>query len=135
MSSAGPAATSAAPTWANTTGPARPAVEDHRGTADRGMDELLAPVSTLDEPVKETIMRDVRAVGAKLRAVMIPLDRNVSLVYANHFDMTDIIRCMLPLLVYAPCTMADNLRMPAVDGLLHFNCEFLSVTHSNQSFE
>lgn len=75
MSSA-PSAT--APTWANTTGPSRPAVEDHRGVADGGMDELLAPVSTLDEPVKETIMRDVKAVGAKLRAVMIPLDRNVS---------------------------------------------------------
>jgi len=42
------------------------------------MDELLQPVSTLDEPVKETIMRDVRAVGAKLRAVLIPLDRSVS---------------------------------------------------------
>jgi hypothetical protein len=42
------------------------------------VDELLAPVSTLDEPVMETIMRDVRAVGAKLRAVLIPLDRNVS---------------------------------------------------------
>lgn len=77
--SAGPAATASAPTWANTTGPTtRPAVEDHRGTADGGMDELLAPVSTLDEPVKETIMRDVRAVGSKLRAVLIPLDRNVS---------------------------------------------------------
>ena len=72
--------TSASPAWANTSGPSRPAVEDHRGNveADGGMDELLAPVSTLDEPVKETIMRDVRAVGAKLRAVLIPLDRNVS---------------------------------------------------------
>ena len=45
------------------------------------MDELLAPVSTLDEPVMETIMRDVRAVGAKLRAVLIPLDRHVSVEY------------------------------------------------------
>ena len=42
------------------------------------MDELLALVCTLDEPVTETIMRDVRAVGAKLKAVLIPLDRNVS---------------------------------------------------------
>lgn len=41
------------------------------------MDELLPPVSTLDEPVMETIMRDVRAVGVKLKAVLIPLDRNV----------------------------------------------------------
>lgn len=75
----GSSATSAEPAWANTSGPSRPAIEDHRGTAD-GMDGLLAPVSTLDEPVKETIMRDVRAVGAKLRAVLIPLDRNVSRV-------------------------------------------------------
>ena len=78
MSSAAPNAASSAtaPTWANTSGPSRPAVEN-TGT-DGGMDELLAPVSTLDEPVRETIMRDVRAVGAKLRAVLIPLDRNVS---------------------------------------------------------
>ena len=90
MSSAGPNATAAAsasaPTWANTSGPSRPAVEDHRGNADGGMDELLAPVSTLDEPVKETIMRDVRAVGAKLRAVLIPLDRNVSTVCVLSFQ-------------------------------------------------
>ena len=86
MSSTGPTATASAtaPTWSNTSGPSRPAVEDHRGTADGGMDELLAPVSTLDEPVRETIMRDVRAVGAKLRAVLIPLDRNVS---SNLFAM------------------------------------------------
>ncbi|KAL7434871.1 hypothetical protein ACHAXM_004573 [Skeletonema potamos] len=74
---------SAAPTWANTSGPSRPAVEDHRGTSDGGTDELLAPVSTLDEPVKETIMRDVRAVGAKLRAVLIPLDRNSPFGYVG----------------------------------------------------
>lgn len=79
MSSAGnPSSSSAAsPTWANTSGPLRPSVEDHTG-GGTGMDELLQPVSTLDEPVKETIMRDVRAVGAKLRAVLIPLDRSVS---------------------------------------------------------
>jgi hypothetical protein len=47
-------------------------------TDDDGL--LLAPGSTLDEPVSETIMRDVRAVGAKLRAVLIPLDRTVSSV-------------------------------------------------------
>jgi len=36
---------------------------------------LLQPVSTLNEPIRETIMRDVRSVGAKLRVVMLPLDR------------------------------------------------------------
>lgn len=77
MSSAGNPSSAASPTWANTAGPLRPSVEDHTG-GGAGMDELLQPVSTLDEPVKETIMRDVRAVGAKLRAVLIPLDRSVS---------------------------------------------------------
>ena len=40
-------------------------------------DALFAPYSTLDEPVMETIMRDVRAVVAKLKVVMLPLDRAV----------------------------------------------------------
>ena len=66
---------SSGPSWTNTSAPNRPAPIEDQGT---GMDELLAPVSTLDEPVQETIMRDVRAVGAKLKAVLIPLDRNVS---------------------------------------------------------
>ena len=52
-SSAAPNASSpTAPSWANTSGPSRPAVEN-TGAADGGMDELLAPVSTLDEPVRE----------------------------------------------------------------------------------
>ena len=89
------ATASAAPAWANASSVSknRPvSVEDYRGSSSSstapppqstirggtGMDELLAPVSTLDEPVMETIMRDVRAVGAKLRAVLIPLDRHVS---------------------------------------------------------
>ena len=67
------------PQWTNTAA-ARPAVvEDHTGSSPAtGADELLEPYSTLDEPVRETIMRDVRAVGVKLRAVMMPLDRRVS---------------------------------------------------------
>jgi hypothetical protein len=47
------------------------------GNSSDVINELLTPVSTLDEPVGETIMRDVRAVGAKLRAVLMPLDRSV----------------------------------------------------------
>ena len=75
---------STAPTWTNTAAPdPRSApIEGHHGAASSssssGMDELLRPVSTLDEPVMETIMRDVRAVGAKLKAVLIPLGGNVS---------------------------------------------------------
>lgn len=40
--------------------------------------EFFAPLSTLDEPVRETIMRDVRAVASKLKVVMLPIDRSVS---------------------------------------------------------
>lgn len=38
---------------------------------------LFQPYSTLDEPVLDTIMRDVRAVVSKLKVVMLPLDRTV----------------------------------------------------------
>jgi protein YIPF6 len=44
---------------------------------------LFSAYSTLDEPVIETIMRDVRAVGAKLRIVLLPMDRTITpLTYA-----------------------------------------------------
>ena len=55
----------------------RVVANDGGGDSSDGINELLTPVSTLDEPVGETIMRDVRAVGAKLRAVLMPLDRSV----------------------------------------------------------
>jgi len=50
------------------------------GTGDANAHEnaLFQPYSTLDEPVRETILRDVRAVVAKLKVVMLPLDRTVS---------------------------------------------------------
>ena len=53
-------------------------------SADQHMAELFRPYSTLDEPVRETIMRDVRAVYAKLKIVLRPLDRrlNLSPVYS-----------------------------------------------------
>jgi len=37
--------------------------------------DLFRPYSTLDEPVRETILRDLRAVGAKLQVIMRPLDK------------------------------------------------------------
>jgi hypothetical protein len=40
--------------------------------------QFFAPLSTIDEPVRETIMRDVRAVASKLKVVMLPMDRTVS---------------------------------------------------------
>ena len=67
------------PQWTNTAAARPVVVEDHTGSSSSaGADELLEPYSTLDEPVRETVMRDVRAVGVKLRAVMMPLDRRVS---------------------------------------------------------
>jgi len=44
-------------------------------TAGAHENALFQPYSTLDEPVLETIMRDVRAVASKLKVVMLPLDR------------------------------------------------------------
>ena len=45
--------------------------------------EFFAPLSTLDEPVRETIMRDVRAVASKLKVVMLPIDRSVSTMHGT----------------------------------------------------
>ena len=69
----------AAPSWAQPQQAPAMAV-----TADQHMAELFRPYSTLDEPVRETIMRDVRAVYAKLKIVLRPLDRrlNLSPVYS-----------------------------------------------------
>jgi len=39
--------------------------------------ELFAPLSTLDEPIRETIMRDVRSVASKLKVVVLPMERSV----------------------------------------------------------
>lgn len=46
-------------------------------TAGAHENALFQPYSTLDEPVLETVMRDVRAVASKLKVVMLPLDRTV----------------------------------------------------------
>eukprot|EP00934_Nitzschia_sp_Nitz4_P006517 Nitzschia sp. Nitz4//scaffold23_size168460//91088//92117//NITZ4_002223-RA/size168460-augustus-gene-0.308-mRNA-1//-1//CDS//3329543647//6507//frame0 len=43
--------------------------------------EFFAPLSTLDEPVRETIMRDVHAVATKLKVVLLPMDRTVRSSY------------------------------------------------------
>jgi hypothetical protein len=58
------------PQWANP--------EPSRADAVMQEEEFFAPLSTLDEPVMETIMRDVRAVASKLKVVMLPMERNVS---------------------------------------------------------
>lgn len=64
------------PQWANPDG-----IPSHQQTVNQVStmeDEFFAPLSTLDEPVMETIMRDVRSVGRKLKVVLLPLDRSVS---------------------------------------------------------
>jgi hypothetical protein len=39
--------------------------------------DFFAPLSTLDEPVRETIMRDVRSVASKLKVVLLPMERSL----------------------------------------------------------
>lgn len=85
------ASTTPSPAWANPNGrPSQPPIEI---SDDLGANELMEPFSTLDEPVLETIMRDVRAVGSKLRIVMLPLDRNMhfgySIVEGNEGEVTE----------------------------------------------
>ena len=46
-------------------------------TTQQHENEFFAPLSTLDEPVMETIMRDVRSVGSKLKVVLLPMERSV----------------------------------------------------------
>jgi len=44
---------------------------------DQHESEFFAPLSTLDESVSETIMRDVRSVGSKLKVVLLPMERSL----------------------------------------------------------
>mmetsp|Transcript_13330 Transcript_13330/g.15283 ORF Transcript_13330/g.15283 Transcript_13330/m.15283 type:complete len:252 (+) Transcript_13330:81-836(+) len=67
---------SGAPAWAN---PTSSNLNNSIIISDEEVNNvLLEPYSTLDEPVLETILRDIRAVGLKLRIVMLPLDKNTS---------------------------------------------------------
>jgi hypothetical protein len=82
-----PTMASAAPAWANPDGsPMQQQQQQQQQTIISNEDVnniMLAPFSTLDEPVIETIMRDVRAVGTKLKVVMLPLDRNAPFGYTG----------------------------------------------------
>ena len=60
------------PSWANPDG------NPPQATMTGQESDFFAPLSTLDEPVRETIMRDVRSVVTKLKVVMLPLERTVS---------------------------------------------------------
>ncbi len=51
---------------------------DHSATTTGGDEGFLTqPYSTLDEPVRETIMRDVRSVASKIQVVLLPLKKAV----------------------------------------------------------
>jgi hypothetical protein len=66
----------AAPAWAdpaNRPPPAAPTAEQHE-------QELFSKYSTLNEPVCETIMRDVRGIVEKLKVVMMPMDYSHTLL-------------------------------------------------------
>jgi len=53
--------------------------------ANQHESEFFAPVSTLDEPVRETIMRDVRSVASKLKVVLLPMERSVCTIAAQKY--------------------------------------------------
>eukprot|EP00551_Chaetoceros_affinis_P003713 CAMPEP_0203650816 /NCGR_PEP_ID=MMETSP0088-20131115/25704_1 /ASSEMBLY_ACC=CAM_ASM_001087 /TAXON_ID=426623 /ORGANISM="Chaetoceros affinis, Strain CCMP159" /LENGTH=212 /DNA_ID=CAMNT_0050509723 /DNA_START=64 /DNA_END=699 /DNA_ORIENTATION=+ len=44
---------------------------------------LAEPYSTLDEPVRETIMRDVRSVSSKIQVILLPLKKTNPLEYVS----------------------------------------------------
>lgn len=77
-----------APVWASSSAPQgnvsggfHPTTEEIHDTS-LGQDEFLSkPFSTLDEPVAETIMRDVRSVTSKLKVVLLPLKKSNPLEY------------------------------------------------------
>jgi len=74
------------PQWANPTGaPMQQTTTTQNNinstigasAASHHENEFFAPVSTLDEPIRETIMRDVRSVGSKLKVVLLPMERSL----------------------------------------------------------
>jgi hypothetical protein len=69
--------------WADPNAHKAGAQEVHDTSISNGNDTdfLTRPFSTLDEPIKETIMRDVRSVSAKLKVVLLPLQKSNPLEY------------------------------------------------------
>lgn len=80
------------PAWANPSHSQPPPLQQQRQTQQQQQqqevqqheEELFSAYSTLDEPVMETIMRDVRAVASKLQIVLQPLNRSDILGYAGY---------------------------------------------------
>lgn len=70
-------ASNAPPAWSNPNSSPLASSEVHEVPSAGDDDFLTRPYSTLDEPVMETIMRDARSVGGKLRVVLFPLSKAV----------------------------------------------------------
>jgi hypothetical protein len=84
----------AAPAWANPNPtnrdgqpPTQGASSASPASAEEHLTELFRPYSTLDEPVRETIMRDVSAVASKLRIVLSPLQNGSNLLSATTYGL------------------------------------------------
>lgn len=75
----------APPAWANPSRASALPAPDASPPLDAAQHEqaLFAKYSTLEEPVMETIMRDVRAVGQKLRIVLQPIEHSSQTLYWN----------------------------------------------------
>lgn len=71
------------PMWADSTVTTSSSLNDTSMNNGNGndMDFLAKPYSTLDEPIRETIMRDVRSVTSKLKVVLLPLQKSNPLEY------------------------------------------------------
>ena len=76
---------SSVPSWSNPRDMKEMGEEIHDVAALKQQDQedysddfLSRPFSTLDEPVKDTIMRDLTSVWTKLKVVLMPLKRTVS---------------------------------------------------------
>lgn len=73
---------SSLPSWSNPRDMKEMGEEVHDVAAlqeqENSDDFLSRPFSTLDEPIKDTIMRDVTSVWSKLKVVVMPLKRTVS---------------------------------------------------------
>lgn len=75
---------SEAPSWSSPNVGLAPPTEIHsQQQQENDADFLTQPFSTLDEPVMETIMRDARSVGSKLKIVLSPLATTNPLQYVS----------------------------------------------------
>mmetsp|Transcript_116136 Transcript_116136/g.335407 ORF Transcript_116136/g.335407 Transcript_116136/m.335407 type:complete len:243 (+) Transcript_116136:372-1100(+) len=130
------------PQWANPEG-----VNGNNGTgtvnASQHEAELFAPLSTIDEPIKETIMRDVRAVASKLKVVLLPMERSIpyggyaGVSQSENVELTDrdkeIIQRLKdwdlwgPLVVCLALAVLLSFKAPAGQAALVFAAVFCAV--------